>query len=281
MSYKTILVHVDQSRHAAKRIALAAEVARAFDAHLVGAASSGFTREFYRNSSVMYAGPIPLPELDVLTKAAQQALQGYEEQVQAAGVTSYERRISDDETEVTLLQQARYADLVVLSQSDPSDDASKLLRGLPESITLNSGRPVLLVPYAGEFSNIGQRALVAWDGSRAATRAITDALPLLRRSSAVTLVVYNADQQAGVHGEQPGADMALYLARHGVKIEVMAQKTPAGLDVGNALLSLAADLGSDLIVMGGYGHMRWREMIMGGVTRTLLQTMTVPILMSH
>ncbi|MBV5325393.1 MAG: universal stress protein, partial [Rhodospirillaceae bacterium] len=105
--------------------------------------------------------------------------------------------------------------------------------------------------------------------------------PLLRRSSAVTLVVYNADQQTGVHGEQPGADMALYLARHGVKIEVMAQKTPAGLDVGNALLSLAADLGSDLIVMGGYGHMRWREMIMGGVTRTLLQTMTVPLLMSH
>ncbi|MBV5325394.1 MAG: hypothetical protein J0626_09075, partial [Rhodospirillaceae bacterium] len=82
----------------------------------------------------MYAGPIPLPELDVLTSAAQQALEGYEQQVQAAGVTSYERRLSDDETEVTLLQQARYTDLVVLSQNDPSDDASRLVSGLPESI---------------------------------------------------------------------------------------------------------------------------------------------------
>lgn len=94
-------------------------------------------------------------------------------------------------------------------------------------------------------------------------------------------MVFNAQRQYGVHGELPGADIALLLARHGVNVDVLRQETPTGLDVGNALLSLAADLGIDLLVMGAYGHMRWREVLLGGVTHTILKSMTVPVLMSH
>jgi nucleotide-binding universal stress UspA family protein len=119
--------------------------------------------------------------------------------------------------------------------------------------------------------------LVAWDGSRAATRAITDAIPFLRAAELVHVAIVNptADQ----HADQSGTDFAAYLARHGVKLEVSVHTTK--IKVGSALLSMASDLNSDLIVMGGYGHSRLREMIMGGATRTILESMTVPVLMSH
>jgi nucleotide-binding universal stress UspA family protein len=201
--------------------------------------------------------------------------------VNAADVQSYERRLIDDDTLNAMVTQARYADLVVVSQCDPADSAAGQLEVLPEHVALYGGRPVLVLPYAGKFERIDRHALVAWDGSRAAIRAVTDAVPLLRRSGKVTLAIFNPESQYGVHGEQPGADMALYLARHGVNVEVLVQNTPQGLDVGNALLSLSADLGIDLLVMGAYGHLRWRELVLGGVTRTIMRTMTVPVLMAH
>ena len=112
-----------------------------------------------------------------------------------------------------------------------------------------------------------------------ATRAVTNALPLLTRARHVTLVVFNVSRFNGAHGQEPGADIALYLARHGVKVSVSSQFTE--LDIGNALLSLAADKGADLLVMGSYGHTRFREVLLGGVTQTILKTMTLPVLMSH
>jgi nucleotide-binding universal stress UspA family protein len=107
---------------------------------------------------------------------------------------------------------------------------------------------------------------------------VTDAVPLLRRADAVELITVNPEGSA--HGDIPGADIALYLARHGVRVEVKIERA-VDIDVGNMLLSRAADLGIDLIVMGAYGHSRVREYVMGGATRTLLDTMTVPVLMSH
>ena len=152
-------------------------------------------------------------------------------------------------------------------------------RVLRADIAKSSGRPVLVVPYAGSFASVGRRALVSWDAGTSATRALTASIPLLRRAEIVEVAVFNADPQTDVHGEQPGADIALYLARHGLKVDVIRQKTQ--VDIGNALLSLATDLGSDLVVMGGYGHSRFREILLGGVTRTVLESMTVPVLMAH
>lgn len=278
MSYKTILVHVDQSPHAAARIELAGRLARSQGAHLIGAALTGLTMEYYRNSGLAVAGPIRQEEIDEIKRGGKQALQRFEILARAADV-SCESRYSDDEPESGLVQQARYADLIVLSQTDPGTSPFPMLRQLPEYLALHGGRPVLVVPHAGEFPTLDRHALVAWDASRAATRALTDALPLLQRSARVTLAVFNP--QSWVHGEQPGADIALYLARHGVTVEVQQQTTEPGIDVGNALLSLAADTGADLLVMGAYGHQRWREIILGGVTRRLLRSMTLPVLMSH
>ncbi|GJI93854.1 universal stress protein A [Duganella caerulea] len=280
MSYKTILVHVDNSEHAPERIDVAARLARDQDAHLIGAATTGISGEFYRNSAMMYGGVVPQDQLDDLVRNAERSLERFEDQARKADVR-YERRISDDEAQNGLVFQARYADLVVLSQCEPGEEGLLMGPGLAAYQALNGGRPVLVVPYAGTYPHIDRHALVAWDGSRAATRAVTDALPLLRRSARVTLVVFDPTRQYGVHGAEPGADIALFLARHGVKVEVLQQPKPEGMNVGEALLSLSADLGNDLLVMGAYGHQRWRETVLGGVTRTILASMTLPVLMSH
>ena len=112
-----------------------------------------------------------------------------------------------------------------------------------------------------------------------ATHAVTSAIALLKRAGHVDLVVFNPDPQSEAHGAQPGGDIALYLARHGIQVQVRQQTT--GADIGTALLALAADLSSDLIVMGGYGHSRLREIVLGGTTRTVLEAMQVPVLMAH
>jgi len=145
-------------------------------------------------------------------------------------------------------------------------------------LALGVGRPVLIVPRYGTFETVGERVLVAWNGSREATRAVHDALPLLKLASSVTVLSIDPEHDTG--DRIPGADIALHLARHGVAAEGMST---VGLDisVGDLLLSRAADLGADLIVMGAYGHSRVRELVLGGATRHILQHMTVPVLMSH
>lgn len=245
MSYRTILVHVDQSKHAAARIKIAADIAKAENAYLIGVGSAD---------------------------------SAFDTIVKQVGVLSHEKRELGDDPEGSLCLQGRYADLIVVGQTDP-DDSANATPDLPEFVMLNCGRPVLIVPYVGKFDHVGKNVLVAWDGSMEATRALTDAIPLMKLANNVSVVLFNPSSRAKVHGEQPGADIALYLARHQIKIEVVRQHTD--IDVGNALLSLAADMGSDLLVMGGYGNSRFREVLLGGVTMTVLKTMTIPVLMSH
>jgi len=278
MSYHTILVHADRSRHTAARVRLAARLARAAGAHLIGLAATGLSRYVYQ-SGIAYGMPILPSDITQLTERAAQDLREFDRLADAEGVLSYEARLVDDESEGGLVLQSRYADLLVVGQVDPDEPANGLLDQLPAYLMLHSARPVLIVPYAGVADVVGTRPLIAWDGSMAATRAISAALPLLRRAERAVLAVFNSGAAYGVHGEEPGADMALFLARHGVKVEVQASPTP--VDVGDALLSLAADLQSDLLVMGGYGHTRFRETCLGGVTRTVMRTMTLPVLMAH
>jgi nucleotide-binding universal stress UspA family protein len=210
---------------------------------------------------------------------ARRSLDDFEAACKKLAVASYEKRLVDDEALGGVSLQARYADLVVLSQTDPDESAAPVVADFPEYVVLNGGRPVLILPYAKTFETIASKVLIAWNGSAESTRAVTDALPLLRRAQLVQVAVFNPRAEPDIHGEQPGADIALFLARHGIKVEVIEQDTQNG--VGDALLSLAADRGSDLIVLGGYGHTRFRELMLGGVTRTVLQSMTVPVLMSH
>lgn len=279
MSYKTILVHVDQSRHAAARIRLAARIAVAENAHLVGAAMTGAARLVYQSSAIAYALAPLAVNTDFLYLRANLALSAFEQLAAELGVASFEKRLIDDEAEDGMVVQARYADLVVLGQHDPQSPDQNAGAGLAEYVLLNCARPLLIVPHAGHFERVGARPLVAWDGGAAATRALHHALPLLRRAELATLALLNPSRLRGVHGQEPGADIALHLARHGVALEVLQRDTD--IDIGNALLSMAAERDADLLVMGGYGHARFREVLLGGATRTILNTMTVPVLMSH
>ena len=187
-------------------------------------------------------------------------------------------RVLYTEVADTLATNARYADLAIVGQADPDD--GDVARDLPEEVTLSSGRPSLVIPYIGPAATLGQRVTVAWDASREAARAVNDAMPILERAQAVSVVTVNPRQQPFGHGEQPGADIALHLARHGVKVEVQ-QVESRDVDIANTILSHIADRSSDLLVMGAYGHSRLRELVLGGVTRTILRDMTVPVFIAH
>jgi len=139
---------------------------------------------------------------------------------------------------------------------------------------------VLVVPFIGASAAIGRNVLLCWNASREAARAATDALPLLQAAASVTVLVVGAETSDSGHGAEPGADVAIWLGRHGVKVTVQ-RDVAADADVGGLILSRAMDHGCDLIVMGIYGHSRLRELVLGGASRTLLGSMTVPVLMAH
>jgi nucleotide-binding universal stress UspA family protein len=279
MSYRTILVHVDHTAAAAARIKLAAQLAARDEAHLIGSAMSGVPRFMYAGDPFDASGAVIAEYLTVSRKRAEDALARFDAITSSMGLASAERRNSQEDEHFSLCMQARYADLLVLGQFQPGGGDHAILRDLPQYVILHCGKPVLIVPYAGEFPTLGERPLIAWDGSLQAARAVAGAIPLLRRAGNATLAVFAPETGSHAHGEEPGADIALYLARHGVKVDV--QRHPAPIDVGNAILSLAADLNADLLVMGAYGHSRLREVMVGGATRTVLETMTLPVLMAH
>lgn len=176
-----------------------------------------------------------------------------------------------------LILNARHTDLVILGQSKTP---ALLDRHVADHVALGCGRPVLVVPYIGAGSTLGERVFIAWNGRREAVRAIHDALPLLERAKHVTVMAINPRAGAEEHGDVPCADICLHLARHGVEAEA-AEVESGDVGVGDMLLSRAADASADLIVMGAYGHSRIRELMLGGVTKHLLEHMTVPVLMSH
>jgi nucleotide-binding universal stress UspA family protein len=280
MSYKTILVQLDQGVRRGERLELAFGLAEKFDANLIGLFALSAPR--IPSLALAEAGPVVVEAVKRQRgEAAQQAEREFRAGLVRHDGVRAEWRMSAQDALGAVRLHARYADLVVVGQPlPPGDDTDGLLSGFAEELVLTAGRPVLLVPYAGRFSAVGDRVLLAWNAGREAARAMTDALPLLARAVEVQVVVFDPDRGSGDHGEEPGADIGLYLARHGVKVTV-ARQVGAGIDVGEQILSRAADVSADLVVMGAYGHSRTRELILGGVTRTLLESMTVPVLMSH
>ena len=193
------------------------------------------------------------------------------------GHRTIEWRTARQDLPEAIALNARYADLLIAAQPLPDTEGAGEAQRLQDSLTLVSGRPVLFVPYAGRFPVVGRKILLAWDASREAARAVSDSLPFLKGAQWVRVVVFNPGR---MHGEVPGADVGLYLARHGVKVST-ASRVNKGVGIGELILSEAADCGADLLVMGSYGHSRVREIVLGGATRTLLESMTLPVLMSH
>lgn len=276
--YKTILVHVDATPRAAERIDAAARLALAHEAHLIGTAMTGLSPYLFPVGGFDPALPAVAFPIDQLRADAERALDAFEARVRTTAVGSFERRRMDEEQGMGLSLQARYCDLIVIGQTAP-DGMPWLRSDFPEYVLLHSARPVLVIPAKGSFGAIGERVTVAWNGSVNAVRAITSAIPLLRRARHVGLVVFNPATDGGPHGELPGADMGLYLARHGIKVDVST--ADADTNAGEALLQHAARAGSDLIVMGAYGHSRFREILLGGATRSALLASPLPLWMAH
>lgn len=277
MSYKTIAVWLDSRRSAPADAAIA--LAQSFGAHLTALNYVDSTRlpPYIR---AHLGEEVAREQLRRAEASADESGRGFEAIAQREGLASVEvRRLSGDPVSA-ISTSARYADLLVMGQPDPETVDGPDERDFPDRAILASGRPTLMIPYAGSFPTVGSHAVVAWNATRESTRAVVDALPLLQRAKKVTIIVGDAKPGAGGHGESPGADIALYLARHGLSVDVSQEQT-AGIDVGSLLLSRIADLGADLLVMGAYGHSRLRELVLGGVTRTILTEMTVPVLMSH
>ena len=285
MSFKDIIVVFTDARTSSVRLNIAVEIARRDNAHLIGL--------YVIPAITLLAGGLIYTgseaELDALrlienqtrtdaVKAASEVENAFNEAARRAGIAS-EWRLVEGDIAYTAVLHARHADIAILGQNDPEHSAPAAA-DLVETVLLGAGRPVIVVPYAGRFHDIGANVLVAWNATREAARAVNDAMPILVKAANVTVFSVNPPDAASLGPALPGADISLHLARHGVKAEASATVNTE-IDIGNTILSRAADFGSDLIVMGGYGHSRQREFILGGATRTLLRHMTVPVLMSH
>ena len=275
--YKTLLVPVDGRSKSTRSLELACRIASTYDAHVVGlfVEPSGYIPSAARAEGAEKL----LQELQrkVSAQAAAEARARFDSVMKPAAMQRAEWRIAQGPRAEALALHARYADLVIINQTDSeSPDATHFGDG----VLLAVSKPVLLVPYVGEMKTFGQNVLVCWNASREASRALTDALPLLKAAAKVTVLTVDGRGSVNGHGDSPGSDIALYLARHGINT-VTAQTVSGDMDVGSLILSRTFDLGADLIVMGAYGHSRAREIVMGGATRTVLQSMTAPVLMSH
>ncbi|RSZ56375.1 universal stress protein [Massilia atriviolacea] len=277
--YKTILVHVDHSARSARRSEVAAALALDYDAHLVGAAMTGLPAFLLAPGAVRAGATVAGLPVAALRAEANRALDLFEANARAAGAPAIERRCIDDEPGMGMSMQGRYCDLLVISQSASDEFAPRLRSDFPDYVVLNAVRPVLVLPVAWTGNSVGRRITVAWNASPEAVRAIVSALPMLRRASQVDLVLFDPAGEGELHGAEPGADIALYLARHGVAVEVTVQQ--AGADEGAALRAFGAARNADLIVMGAYGRSRLREIVLGGMTRSMLADSAIPLWMAH
>lgn len=277
MGYKTILVHCDATRGAAGRIRIAVDVARQHGAYLIGLhVRQPFQAPMFTDASAaMDALYASYEETYRADEAAASAI--FQDLAGGAGGSSEWRTVSGMADEC-LIEAGRYADLIVLGQYDPEALPATTSSDLVERVAMATERPTLIVPHIGVTKPPGGNIMICWNDSREAVRATTAALPILKAAVKVTLLMIDP-QKTSAAGE-PGTDIAQWLSRHGVKA-VLQHDSTEGSDVGGVILSRAADRDIDLIVMGIYGHSRVREMVLGGASRTLLASMTVPLLVAH
>jgi len=280
MAIRDILVQVDSSRGNAARVDASIALADAFDAHL---AALTLVPEPYIPAAV--GVNIPPEILEQQRQRAEEDANAILDRVdERAGKFGrpVERRheiAAVDRLPAILARHARHADLAIVGQPDPDEDGTDQAL-LVEAAFMYSGRPALIVPYIGARAMPPETVICCWDGSREAARAINDAIPLLQKARRVLVTVVDPDRLGGRVGPIAGADMATHLAHHGIEVEVKDLES-GGLDIPDVLLSHAADEGADMLVMGGYGHSRLREIVFGGTTQHILEHMTVPVLMAH
>lgn len=282
MDYKTILVHIDAASGARERVAFAARLAREHDAHLTGLAQTGITRFLYESAvpGNDLSGLAPL--FEQLRSEAEARARQFDDAARQAGLASFDHCIGDEEPANALAVHGMYADLAIVG-SDPGDV------GPPGYVALNAPCPLLVLPRtwapaAASGEPAFGRILVGWNASPEAARAVRLALPFLVRARDVDVVIgVHADADAGANADADrgldGIDVGTFLARHGVRTDIRQRRVHG--DVGDALLDAAAERKSDLLVMGCYGHSRFREILLGGASRTVLRHQNLPVLLAH
>lgn len=274
---KDVVVNLPLKPVHASTTQFAISVASMFDAHLAGVA---FVLEPVL-PPLDIGVAIPRSYIDEAIAGAQEkadaAISQFEEGVRREKISagSHKLEITDTGAPTQFAEITRRFDLAIVSQSEPNEES--LDEVIAEAALFESGRPVLIVPYIQKGGLKLDRVTACWDGSRTAARAIADAMPFMRKAKVVDLVIVESDRPKSE--DLPGIDIARHIARHDVKVDL--KRLPMITDVATTILNFAADASTDLLVMGGYGHSRLREFILGGATRGILQSMTVPTLMSH
>lgn len=266
MEFKNILAVLDYTPSSTARLELAIKLARQHTARLSGlyAVSHGYFE----------------PKLNEAASHIDQVQSAFIEATGRAGVDAHWIGVDDGMVGVGVAEivnrHAYYYDLVVVGQDEPGTAERNVPSGLPERIVLGSGRPVLIVPYAGNFTQLGQRVMLAWKAGRESTRAANDALPFLKKAAEVRVVEVNPRTPGTTQGELLCAQLSL----HGVAARP-EHIIVEDLSIGDALLNRISDEGDDLLVMGAYAHTRLGSLALGDVARHILKHMTVPVLMSH
>jgi nucleotide-binding universal stress UspA family protein len=274
---KDIIVNLSVTKEGSVVGKYAVSVAAALEAHLTGVA-------FIYDPVVPISGAGYIPAEIIETQrednetAAEAAIKSFSAAADQAGISaeplipSASLAAAGDQ----FARMARHFDLAIVGQAQP--EISSMEQIIAETTLFESGRPMLMVPYIQKAPFKTENVMICWDGGRMAARAVADALPIIRNSGRVEIVM--VANERGKQDEIEGADIGQHLARYGLKVDVH-RISGGNIDVGDALLSHAADSGADLMVMGGYGHSRLREFVLGGVTRSIFESMTVPVLMSH
>ncbi|HET8920726.1 MAG TPA: universal stress protein [Xanthobacteraceae bacterium] len=274
---KDIIVNLSVTKEGSVVGKYAVSVAAALEAHLTGVA-------FIYDPVVPIsgAGYIPAEVIEIQREdnetAAEAAIKSFTAAIDQAGISA-EPLITNASLAGAgdhFARMARRFDLAIVGQAEPEISSMEQIIG--ETTLFESGRPMIMVPYIQKALFKTDNVMICWDGSRTAARAVADAIPIIRKSGRVEIVIVTNER--GKEDEIEGADIGQHLARHGLKVDVH-RISGGNIDVADALLSHAADSSTDLMVMGGYGHSRLREFVLGGVTRSIFESMTVPVLLSH
>ncbi len=286
MAFKDIVVHIDPSAAGAARTRIAARIAEVHGAYVTGlfisvpqmppADLAMFTQLGLEGGTYQRELERVVAEDEKLRRDGEKAFHAELARAKVEG----EWRVVEGGVPNPVDAQARYADLIVVGQAGADDESKRYRLDSPAALALACGRPVLAIPLGGAPERIGERILVAWNGSREAARAVSDAMPFLARAAFVELLAVEPSGRSTEAGMLDLSNLARHLARHGVRAERYVVEAPEHA-AGDAIVARADHADCDLIVMGAFGHSHMREMVLGGATRTLLKSMSVPVLLSH
>ncbi|MES2208418.1 MAG: universal stress protein [Pseudomonadota bacterium] len=280
MNYKTIVVSLDNSKNLENRLSFAISLALEHGAHLVGMHLSQYFVPYISYDGVA----VLIAEIEGQVKIAQdKAKLLFETMTKKFGISASWLAFDSRNEEIALLH-ARSADLMIIEQNDKNDDDSFVMEDFPESFVLGTGKPILLLPSQNQkqskvsFENIA----IAWSGERESARAVADALPWLKKAKNV-YVLYVDSKDKSLEAQQAIMAIEAYLKRHEVHAQFITCESPHSRSaIGQSILAKAVEHQADLVVMGAYGHSRLTELMLGGVTRTILQeTLSLPVFMSH